>query len=82
MNANAAPSLEVEGVVTPEGDLVVPSSEVRALDLTPGQRVHLRVVPTHRRRMRGVLADAVSSITEAQIAQVRHDTWGEAAAEQ
>jgi len=82
MNANAAPSPEVEGIVTPDGDLVVPSSAVRGLDLVPGQRVHLRVVPTHRRRMRGALADSLPSITEAQIDEVRQETWGEAASDQ
>jgi len=77
---NAIPSPEVEGVVTPDGDLVVPSSAVRGLDLVPGQRVHLKVVPPHRRRMRGALADSIPPVTEQEIHQVRQETWGEAAA--
>ena len=77
---SAGMKAEVEALVTPSGDLVVPSEEVRGLALTPGQRVPVTVAAARRRRnMYGVLAGRVRDVSAEEIAGARREIWGELA---
>lgn len=77
---SATAKAEVEALVTPSGDLVVPSEAVRWLALTPGQRVPVTVTTTRsRRNMYGVLAGHVRDVSAEEIAEARREIWGELA---
>jgi hypothetical protein len=79
---SAATTAEAEALVTPSGDLVVPSEAVRGLALTPGERVHVTVAATrHRRNMYGVLAGRLRDVSAEEIAEARRDVWGDLADE-
>lgn|GEM_PF-6685398 len=74
------PEIEVaaEGVVTDDGDLVVPSAELERLVLVPGQRVPVTVTARRRRKnMRGVLAGKVRDISLEEIEESSREAWGE-----
>lgn len=74
----AESSADVDTVVTPGGDLVVPSEVVERLSLVPGQRVHLTISPVRRRRnMYGVLADRLPDVSADDIADERREAWGD-----
>lgn len=71
---------DVDTVVTPGGDVVVPPEVVQQLSLVPGQRVHLTISPVHRRRnMYGVLADQLPDVSADDIADERREAWGDLA---
>jgi antitoxin component of MazEF toxin-antitoxin module len=71
---------DVDAVVSPDGDLVLPPEVVQQLALVPGQRVHLSISPTRaRRNMYGSLADRLPAITAADIADERREVWGDLA---
>lgn len=77
---SAAAKAEADALVTPSGDLVIPSEAVRSLALTPGQRVHVTVVATRpRRNMYGVLAGRVRDVSAEEIAEARREIWGDLA---
>lgn len=77
---NATSRADVEAVVTPEGSVVVPAEVVRGLALVPGQRVSVVVTAAPRRRnMYGVLADKVPDVSPEEIADGRHQAWGDLA---
>jgi bifunctional DNA-binding transcriptional regulator/antitoxin component of YhaV-PrlF toxin-antitoxin module len=79
MAAEAARAV-VEATVTPNGDLVVPSSAVRRLSLVPGQHVQVIVdAPVRRDNMYGVLAGRLPGIAPEEIARVRGEAWGDLA---
>jgi hypothetical protein len=71
--------VKVEAVVTENGDLLVPSSEVQGWALVPGQRVPLRGAPPHRRRrdMYGVLAGKVRDVPYEEFEEASREAWGE-----
>lgn len=76
----AAAKTEAEALVTPSGDLVVPSEAVRELALTSGQHVHVTVeVPARRRNMYGALAGRVPDVSAQEIAEARREVWGDLA---
>jgi antitoxin component of MazEF toxin-antitoxin module len=73
-------SVEVEVLVSPNGDLVVPAEAVRQLALTPGQRVQVTVEsPPRRRSTYGILAGRVRDVSAEDIAEVRREIWGDLA---
>lgn len=76
----AGPGADVDTVVTPGGDLVVPPEVVQQLSLVPGQRVHLTISPLRRRRnMYGALADRLPDVSANDIADERREMWGDLA---
>jgi antitoxin component of MazEF toxin-antitoxin module len=76
----AGAKADVDAVVSPDGDLVLPPEVVEQLALVPGQRVHLRISPARpRRNMYGALADRLPTITAADIADERREVWGDLA---
>lgn len=70
----------VDGVVTPAGDVLIPSQSVRRLALVPGQHVHVVVTaPQRRQNMYGVLAGTIPDLDPEELSRVRRDAWGELA---
>lgn len=79
---STAATAEVEALITPSGDLVVPSEALRRLALVPGTRVHVTVrTPVRRRNMYGALAGRVPDVSAEQIAEARREIWGDLADE-
>lgn len=77
---SAGTKAEVEALVSPSEDLVVPSEAVRRLALTPGERVPVTVTAAKRRRnMFGVLAGRVRDVSAEEIAAVRREICGDLA---
>jgi antitoxin component of MazEF toxin-antitoxin module len=73
---------EVDAVVGPAGDLVIPRDAVRQLELVPGQQVLVSVTPRRlRRNMYGVLAGRLSDVDQDDIRRVRREVWGDLAAD-
>lgn len=76
----AGASADVDTVVTAAGDLVVPSEVVRQLSLVPGQRVRVTISAAgHRRNMYGALAGQLPDVSADEIADERHEVWGDLA---
>ncbi len=74
---DAAKRAEIDAVISDEG-LVVPLSELEALELVPGQRVHVTVTARkHRKNMRGVLAGKVSDVSLEEFDESSREAWGE-----
>lgn len=72
----AGSSADVDAVVTPAGDVVVPSEVVRQLSLVPGQRVRVTISAAgHRRNMYGALAGQLPDVN----ADERREVWGDLA---
>ena len=54
---------DVEGTVSPSGEIVIPASDVQRLALAPGQRVRVTVTARpHRQNMYGILAGRLSDV--------------------
>lgn len=71
---------DVEAIVTPEGNVVVPAEVVRQLSLVPGQRVNVVLTAAPRRRtMYGALAGKVPDVSPEEIADERRQAWGDLA---
>ena len=71
---------EVDAVVSPGGDVVIPRDAVRELALVPGQHVLVRVSPRPaRQNMYGVLAGRLTEVDADDIGRVRREVWHELA---
>jgi len=54
---------DVEGMVSPSGEIVISASDVQRLALAPGQRVRVTVTAQpHRQNMYGILAGRLSDV--------------------
>lgn len=83
MTVDTGKRVEADVEITESG-VNLPLSELGELGdhAIPGQRVRVTVTPARRRprrNLRGVLAGKVTPITEEDIAEVRRETWHDAA---
>jgi hypothetical protein len=73
--APALGSRVLQARVTDDGHVVVSADAIRALGLSPGDEIELRIAgPRMRRSMRGLVAGR-SNVTEADLDEVRSEMW-------
>lgn len=69
---------DVDAVVSPSGDVVIPAGQLSRFSLVPGQHVTVTLSSRPRRRnMYGVLAGRLRDIDPEDIRRVRRETWGD-----
>jgi hypothetical protein len=69
---------DVDAVVSPSGDVVIPAGQLGRFSLVPGQHVTVTLRSGRRRQnMYGVLAGRLRDVDPEDIRRVRRETWGD-----